>query len=79
MASPDPRAQCLGVSPSKLSANDISFRRMLGLIRGRVYYNLESWYRTLALLPGFKVNRRDIVEGRREDLTALHFSLGQAF
>lgn len=28
---------------------------------------------------GFKVNRRDIVEGRREDLTALHISLGQAF
>jgi outer membrane protein insertion porin family len=28
---------------------------------------------------GFKVNRRDIVEGRREDLTAVHISLGQAF
>ena len=31
---------------------------MLGLIRGRVYYNLLNWYRLLALLPGFTVNRR---------------------
>jgi outer membrane protein assembly factor BamA len=28
---------------------------------------------------GFKLNRRDIVPGQREDLTALHISLGQAF
>ena len=31
---------------------------MLGLIQGRVYYNLISWYRVLALLPGFTVNRK---------------------
>ena len=31
---------------------------MLGLIRGRVYYNLLNWYRVLALLPGYTVNRR---------------------
>ena len=30
---------------------------MLGLVRGRVYYNLLSWYRVLALLPGFTLNR----------------------
>ena len=30
---------------------------MLGLIRGRVYYNLLNWYRLLALLPGFEANR----------------------
>ena len=30
---------------------------MLGLIRGRVYYNLLSWYRVLALLPGYALNR----------------------
>ena len=30
---------------------------MLGLIRGRVYYNLLNWYRLLAMLPGFKANR----------------------
>lgn len=34
------------------------FRHMLGLVQGRVYYNLFNWYRVLALLPGFTVNRR---------------------
>ena len=29
---------------------------MIGLIRGRVYYNLGSWYRVLALLPGYRLN-----------------------
>ncbi|MEW8034188.1 MAG: PEP/pyruvate-binding domain-containing protein [Candidatus Thiodiazotropha endolucinida] len=46
------------VPASVIQDNDINFRRMLGLIRGRVYYNLLSWYRVLALLPGFTVNRR---------------------
>ncbi|MEP7117949.1 MAG: PEP/pyruvate-binding domain-containing protein, partial [Acidobacteriota bacterium] len=34
-----------------------TFENMLGLVRGRVYYNLISWYRVLAMLPGFAVNR----------------------
>lgn len=60
----------MGVTPSKLAANDLAFRRMLGLIRGRIYYNMESWYRTLALLPGFTVNRRFMEQmmGVREGL-----------
>ena len=33
------------------------FPRMLGLVRGRVYYNLINWYRLLALFPGFRLNR----------------------
>jgi phosphohistidine swiveling domain-containing protein len=40
-----------------LAADDV-FRNMLGLIRGRMYYNLINWYRVLALLPGFAINRR---------------------
>ncbi|MEJ2591191.1 MAG: PEP/pyruvate-binding domain-containing protein, partial [Candidatus Thiodiazotropha sp.] len=48
----------LRVPASVIEENDTTFRRMLGLIRGRVYYNLLSWYRVLALLPGFTVNRR---------------------
>ncbi len=48
----------LRVPEAVIAANDTTFRRMLGLIRGRVYYNLLSWYRVLALLPGFTVNRR---------------------
>jgi phosphohistidine swiveling domain-containing protein len=46
------------VPASVIDAHDDTFRHMLGLIRGRVYYNLLSWYRLLAILPGFQVNRR---------------------
>lgn len=35
-----------------------TFENMLGSVRGRVYYNLISWYRVLAMLPGFSLNRR---------------------
>ena len=46
------------------------FRNMLGLIQGRVYYNLLNWYRVLALLPGFRTNRRfmETMMGVRESL-----------
>ncbi len=46
------------VSARKVEDNRAVFDGMLGLIRGRVYYNLMSWYRALALLPGFRVNHR---------------------
>jgi phosphohistidine swiveling domain-containing protein len=48
----------MGVSEPVISDSDVIFRRMIGLINGRIYYNLLSWYRVLALLPGFTVNRR---------------------
>jgi pyruvate,water dikinase len=46
------------------------FRNMLGMVRGRVYYNLLNWYRVLALLPGFQTNRRfmETMMGVRESL-----------
>ncbi len=46
----------LGVSKSDLEDNAVIFENMLGLIRGRVYYNLLSWYKALALLPGYHLN-----------------------
>ncbi len=48
----------LRVPESKIEASGDVFRHMLGLVRGRVYYNLLNWYRLLTLLPGFKANRR---------------------
>lgn len=48
----------MGVATPVTNAHDATFRRMIGLIHGRIYYNLLSWYRILALLPGFTVNRR---------------------
>src|SRR5262249_50282157 len=48
----------LRVPESALAENNEIFRHMLGLVHGRVYYNLLNWYRLLALLPGFTFNRR---------------------
>ena len=45
------------VPAARIAAHDDIFPHMLGLIRGRVYYNLLSWYRVLALLPGYALNR----------------------
>lgn len=47
----------LGLPASAIRAHDDTFEHMLGLVEGRVYYNLLNWYRLLALLPGFRVNR----------------------
>lgn len=49
--------EIMGVSRSVIANNDDLFPNMIGLIRGRVYYNLISWYRMLALFPGFQYNK----------------------
>ncbi|MDH3319388.1 MAG: PEP-utilizing enzyme [Betaproteobacteria bacterium] len=51
-----------GVPEEEIRANDDAYRRMLGFVRGRVYYNLLSWYRLLALIPGFRHNRQFLDE-----------------
>lgn len=50
-------ARLMGVSEKRIEENRDLFPRMLGLVEGRIYYNLISWYRLLALLPGFAANR----------------------
>ena len=47
----------LSVPQNRIRANDAVFPEMLGHIKGHVYYNLNSWYHVLAMLPGFSVNR----------------------
>lgn len=53
----------------------------LGALRSAVGFGVR--YRSpvgpIRVDLGFKTNRRDIVPGTREDLTAVHISLGQAF
>ncbi|WP_417611710.1 PEP/pyruvate-binding domain-containing protein [Owenweeksia hongkongensis] len=49
-------AQIMGASPKVLKANMHTFSNMLGLINGRVYYNLLSWYKVLAIFPGYSLN-----------------------
>lgn len=48
----------MAVPAAAITANERIFPRMLGMVRGRIYYNLLNWYRLLALLPGFSSNRR---------------------
>ena len=47
----------LGVPQATIDENTAVFGNMLGRVDGRVYYNLVNWYRALALLPGFSLNR----------------------
>ena len=60
----------LGVSEAEIAAHADTFRRMIGLVRGRIYYNLLSWYDLLALAPGFSSNRRFMEQmmGVKEEL-----------
>jgi phosphoenolpyruvate synthase/pyruvate phosphate dikinase len=46
----------MGVSVQDIEENKEVFDNMLGLLHGRVYYNLLSWYKVLALLPGYDLN-----------------------
>jgi len=48
----------MGVSPKAIKANERVFANTLGLINGRVYYNLKTWYHMLAMLPGYSINAR---------------------
>ncbi|MGE5256945.1 MAG: PEP/pyruvate-binding domain-containing protein, partial [Hyphomicrobiales bacterium] len=48
----------MGVPRAAMEANDSIFIRMIGQIRGRIYYNLLNWYRLIAMLPGYTFNRR---------------------
>lgn len=47
----------MGVSPEVVRAHEPTYRRMIGYLNGRIYYNLNSWYTVLSLLPGFSFNR----------------------
>jgi len=53
-----------------VEANADMFCCMLGLVRGRVYYNLFNWYRLVAVLPGYAFNRKFMEQmmGVRESL-----------
>lgn len=51
-------AQMAGVSRKTISDNEHTFENMIGLIRGHMYYSLNSWYQTLSLLPGFDYSKR---------------------
>ena len=49
-------AEVMGISKTKVKTSRHVFENMLGLIRGRVFYNLQNWYRLIRLFPGFQYN-----------------------
>ena len=50
----------LGVSEKEIQAHRGMLDNMLGLIHGRIYYNINNWYRGLLLLPSFNTNKADM-------------------
>ena len=50
----------VGVPEATISAHRPMLQSLLGLLHGRVYYNLNNWYRGLLLLPAFGRNKADM-------------------
>ncbi len=48
----------VGVSEREIARHDRAYEQMIGLVQGRVYYNLLNWYRLLMLTPGFRFNKK---------------------
>ncbi len=46
----------MGVASATIRRNGPIYGNMLGLLNGRVYYNLNSWFGALAQLPGYALN-----------------------
>lgn len=43
--------EVMGVPEDLVRTHEPTFRNMLGLVRGRVYYNLRNWYQMIFLFP----------------------------
>ena len=50
----------LGLPPAQVAAHEAVVSQLLGLVRGRIYYNINNWYRGLQLLPAFRQNKADM-------------------
>lgn len=50
-------AEALGIPMTIIKANEQTFRNLLGLVRGRVFYNLKNWHQMTSLLPGYQYNQ----------------------
>jgi len=59
--------ETIGVPQKAIFKNRHILQNMLGLIQGRVYYNLLNWYKLISLMPGFQYNK-----GFMEQMMGLH-------
>lgn len=53
-------AGTFGVGLRRLAELDPVVRNMLGLVDGRVYYNLNNWYELISIFPAFARNKADM-------------------
>jgi phosphohistidine swiveling domain-containing protein len=49
-------AGLMGVREQEINKHSEVYANTLGLVRGRVYYNLLAWYKMLAMVPGYSIN-----------------------
>lgn len=50
----------IGISKKTIEEMEDVFKNLLGLIKGRIYYNINNWYRALLILPSFSTNKADM-------------------
>ena len=52
--------EVLGLPARKIAEQQPVVQHLLGLVKGRIYYNINNWYRGLQLLPSFRQNKEDM-------------------
>ncbi|GAA4354691.1 phosphoenolpyruvate synthase [Hymenobacter saemangeumensis] len=52
--------RALGLPTTTIDAHEPVLTQLLGLVQGRIYYNINNWYRGLQLLPAFHQNKADM-------------------
>ena len=50
----------LGLPAATVAAHELVITNLLALRQGRIYYNLNNWYRGLQLLPNFSQSKADM-------------------
>ena len=48
-----------GVSRKKIEQHSYVFEQLLGFFYGRMYYNMNNWYRMAEFLPGYRRNKEN--------------------
>lgn len=50
----------LKISPKIIQEHENMLNNLLGILNGRIYYNINNWYKGLLLLPSFQKNKEDM-------------------
>lgn len=69
--------EVMGVPDELIKKHESTFRNMLGMVRGRVYYNLRNWYQMIYLFPfsatsnSFMETMMGVKQGLKPEVAAL--------